>query len=248
MLLLALCFAAAPARADCDECKDLCRLMDHYLQKEKGIEIWKQYALSTPVGNRAALPAGVKDTASMEDQAWLEFSEWAKTRELPCKPEFDLLRAVGLKDKPPVVTDLITETRNSSCGIYFHSSELNSGSTRSDYEAATGCKAISDATIAHEEVHQRHCRNAYASDPAKAAALLDTPEMVAESELQAWTRHKEMLGSAIRDILAKKGCGWQPTTRQKADPNAVPSLKQMQDMDSEAREAAALLRMPRYND
>lgn len=239
--LFALGCASAVARADCDQCEDLCRLMDQYLQKEKGIEIWKKYAASTPLPMRTALPASVTDTDSMENQGWEEFSEWTKTRELPCKPSFDLLKALGLKKAPGVTTDLVTATQNPQCPILYNGRSLDVGSTKSDFEKDVNCKAISDATIAHEEVHQSHCRNAFAENPAVAPMLLDTPEMVAESELQAWTKHKQKLEEAIRNILAKQGCGWQPTTGQKANPNAVPSLKQMQDMDRRARTAARLI-------
>jgi hypothetical protein len=148
---------------------------------------------------------------------------------------------LGLKKAPAVTTDLVTATQNPACPILYNGRELDKGTTRSDFEADVKCKAISDATIEHEKVHQGHCQKAFAQDPANAAKFLDTPEMVAESELQAWTKHKEKLEEAIRDILAKQGCGWQPTTGQKANPNAIPSLKQMQDMNARARKAAKLL-------
>jgi hypothetical protein len=246
LALFALCFGAGFARADCDQCEDLCRLMDQYLQKEKGIEIWKKYAASTPLPMRTPLPASVTDTAGMENQGYQEFSEWTKTRELPCTPSPNLLRTLGLEQAPGVTTDLVTVTQNPACPIMYNDRALDVGTTKSDFEADVKCKAISDAVIAHEEVHQGHCRKAYEQNPAIAPMLLDTPEMVAESELQAWTKHKEKLEEAIRDILAKQGCGWQPTTGQKANPNAVPSLKQMQDMDRRARTAARLLNTPSF--
>ena len=242
LFLLALCFAAAPASANCDECKDLCPLIDHYLQKEKGIEIWKKYAASTPVMMRTPLPAGVTETESMENLGLAEFNEWLAERELPCERASDPLRALGLAPQPPpqAQTDLTTIALDPACPILYNGEPFDAARQKA-YEDAVGCKDLSDATIAHEQVHQGHCQKAFAEDPHGAVALLDSPEMVAESEFQAWTAHKQKLEEAIRRILSDKGCGWDPTERQKADPHSVPSLKQMQEMDRRLRKTKELL-------
>jgi hypothetical protein len=64
---------------------------------------------------RTPLPASVTDTDSMENQGWEEFSEWTKTRELPCNPSFNLLRMLGLQKESGVTTDLATATQNPQC-------------------------------------------------------------------------------------------------------------------------------------
>jgi hypothetical protein len=226
--------------AKCDTCQDLCRLMDDYLQKEKGIELWRQYAASTPAAQRRALPAGVTDTNGIENLVWNEFSNWAKDREqnkqLPCK-----LKPLAPGQTPPAVeTDLVTVTQNESCEIQDASNGKKlEGQTRQDFEQAKNCKVLSDAVIGHESVHQEHCMRAYLQDRVNAPKILDTPENVAESELQAWTRHKEIVGEGIRRIAGK--CGWQPTKRQRQDMMSVPSPAQTRNMQSRGWKAAKAL-------
>jgi hypothetical protein len=229
---------ASAAPASCETCQDLCRLMDEYLQKERGIELWRQYAASTPASQRKPLPAGVTETAGIENLVWNEFSNWAKDREknkeLPCK-----LKNPG-QAPPPVTTDLETTTQDGSCTVIDSGSGKKlEGQTLTDFEQAKNCKVLSDAVIAHETVHQEHCLRAFSQDHANAARILDTPENVAESELQAWTRHKEVVGDAIRRIAGK--CGWQPTKRQKQDMNSVPSPAQSRNMQNRGWKAAKAL-------
>jgi hypothetical protein len=223
------------AEAACDDCKDLCRLIDQYQQKEKGIEIWKQYAWSTPAANRKALPAGVNDVDTMEAQGMKEFDAWTADRtaknEWPCP-----LKPGGA---PGAVVDLTTSI-TSDCTISYKGKKLE-GQNLKDFETDKGCEAEADAVIAHETVHQIHCTEAWSKDPKTAAKFLDTPEMVAETELQAWTAHKKVLADEIRKLLKKKGCGWQPTYRQQASPDAVPSQKQLDKMRTNAWKAAKAL-------
>ena len=64
ILLVALLFLPCAALAqladgnstdrECTKCSDLCNLVDQYWQKERGIELWKRYAASTP--RASALP------------------------------------------------------------------------------------------------------------------------------------------------------------------------------------------------
>jgi hypothetical protein len=93
----------------------------------------------------------------------------------------------------------------------------------------------------HEKVHQRHCRNAWEQGGESAAKFLDTAEVTAESEYQAWTKQKEVVEEQIRKIIREKGCGWDPTERQKNDPSSLPSPQQMQDMEKRGWKAANAL-------
>jgi hypothetical protein len=246
---LILLFIAVPVHAGCDECKDLCGLMDVYMQREKGIEIWKEYAASTPDEEKGRYSSYLKNTQEIEDFAMSEFQDWTNNRkgnnQLPCQPTGT---GGGVK------ADLVTDTSNPSCQIYRafyegkdsqgkdkYTYEKLEGDTRKKFEDDVGCKALSDAVIEHEKVHQRHCWNAYEQGGESAAKFLDTAEVVAESELQAWTKHKEVVEDQIRKIISEKGCGWDPTERQKNDPNSIPSLKQMQDMEKRGWKAANAL-------
>ena len=242
--ILAAFLASSAALADCDECEDLCRLMDVYLQKEKGVELWSQYAASTPFALRSAPPLYVNDTTSMENYVWEEFSAWTQTRRLPCSLPVSsrLKNLLGLGGG--VATDLVTDGLDPKCTIYYGNDDLESGDTKERFAKDVDCKALSDAVIEHEQVHQTHCRNAFAANPAIAAKEMDRPENVAESELQAWTRHKQVVEAAIRNILATKGCGWQPTSRQLADPSSLPTVDQMKGMQERAWKAAQELSPP----
>src|SRR5438046_1872906 len=62
--------ASNPAEA-CDQCKDLCRLMDRYLEREKGIELWKNYTYK----NRKNIPSSVKDMVDIENHVVERFDE-----------------------------------------------------------------------------------------------------------------------------------------------------------------------------
>lgn len=231
--LAVLVGAAFPVGAkDCDTCQDLCRLMDQYLQREKGIELWRRYAPSTPRPQRQPIPDGITDSAGIESHVFAEFSDWLKSRELPCVPKGQPKRGAAV--------DLETDTQGEDCEILFQGRKLEGDALR-DYESAVDCKILSDAVIAHEAVHQLHCRQAWYESREHARDWLDDPRIVAESELQAWTRHQEVLEEGIRRIVHTKGCGWEPTVRQRADMHAVPSLKQTQEMQQRGWKAAAAL-------
>jgi hypothetical protein len=238
--LIALLFSALPAFSDCDKCEDLCRLVDRYLQEEKGIELWKQYAASTPEQQRAKLPAEVNDTRSMENHFGKQFNDWLKNRQLPCKrPEGPEVPTVSTLDYNDM--ELETVITNDSCAITYHGQNIDEGQTKQIFQAEWACKPLSDALEAHERVHQEHCMEAYAKGQDKAQQILNTPANVAESELQAWTKHKEVVAEAIRNLVRQKGCGWQPTKGQKNDINAVPSAKQTMDMQQRLFKAAKTL-------
>ena len=64
-------FAQTPAQGsgdrECNQCSDLCYLVDLYWQKSRGIKVWEQYAASTLPSKRTALPAKVTDLSTFED-------------------------------------------------------------------------------------------------------------------------------------------------------------------------------------
>ena len=236
--LLSFLLAAPHARADCDQCQDLCQLMDVYLERDMGAFIWQQYAASTPPPLRSLLPANVTETQSMEAQGLKEFNAWTTIRRLPCVPPPP---PPGAAAPSGATTILSTNGLHPSCTIYYGTEPIDFPGVRDRFERSMHCKAVSDATIAHEEVHRDHCLKGFATNPALAPIELDRPENVAESEYQAWTQEQRVLEAAIRDILAKKGCGWDPTPRQRKDPSSLPSVTQMKDMQRRAWEAATEL-------
>jgi len=218
----------------CDQCEDLCRLVDQYQQKEKGIELWKQYASSTPEADRIALPANVTEMISLENHVYGQFKAWPDTRkqngELPCAVP------ANAPQSTPVETDLTT-TSDSSCEIRYNGKKLE-GPNLKDFEKAVGCKVMSDATIAHETEHQEICMRAHSDQ--EGLKTLDEPSFVAQNELQAWTEHRDVLRDAIRALAGR--CGWEPTKRQKSSPVSVPSTKQAKDMQARGWKASKALK------
>lgn len=234
---LVLCAFPTASRASsaCDQCEDLCGLIDQYQQKEKGIELWRQYASSTDQAQRAQLPAHVTEIASLQKHVKGQFEAWADARkqndELPCA-----IPPQQRTQKTPVDTDLIT-TVDQSCEIQYQDKKLE-GQNLKDYEKAVDCKVMSDATIAHEEVHREICMRAYHEQ--EGLKTLDAPEFAAQNELQAWTKHRDVLRDAIRGLAGR--CGWEPTKRQKTDPNAVPSGPQTKAMQARGWKASKVLK------
>lgn len=233
----------AQGPAACDTCQDLCRLMDQYQQRVKAIEIWQKY---TGDGGRH-VPGTVKTQDDMENLFQEEFNQWLDSRRLPndasgvspgslpCIPKRSGGGAVGRILVDPADCKIYVKNPGST------KQEELVGAARDAYEASVNCKADSDAEIAHEEVHKKHCENAHAIDPAGGEAFMRTPWMTAESELDAYTRQRDMLHDDILSIVRNKGCGWDPTARQKQDPDSIPSLKQVQDMSQRAWQAAEAL-------
>jgi hypothetical protein len=242
VLAVALAAAASAAPKPCNTCEDLCQLVDEYLQKDKQIELYQQYAGPQP----KKLPRAGE---SAQDAVYREFGEWLGTRELPCVVPLEAqienaIAEAGRRwrgDPVPELPTLETHSKDPSCKVTFGKDELGSGDTQQRYEELINCKPISDAAIEHEKLHQSQCQTEYAKDPARAAAILVEPSFSAQNEVLAHQRHKELIEAAIRDIVNSRGCGWQPTERQRGDPRSVPSLKQMQDMNRRATKAARLL-------
>jgi hypothetical protein len=258
----ALACAAGPVPAQgpaaCDTCKDLCRLMDWYQQRVKAIEIWRKYAGD---GGKN-IPSSVKNTYDMENLFKQEFGQWLDSRRPGPNASSDDMGSLPCKLKPggKAGAKSNVEVSPADCKIYVKTEDSNgnvikteelAGPARDAYESAVDCKVLSDAEIAHEETHKMHCENAYREfmdaehDDAKARArteaVLDTPRVTAESELDAYIVHRDMIHDAILSIVRNKGCGWDPTTRQKQDPDSIPSLKQVQDMSRRAWQAASAL-------
>jgi hypothetical protein len=170
-----------------------------------------------------------------------QWQEWTLTRQLPCHQG-------SFKGSPPAPPppgpdtsgaqiQLSVGTTDSSCPILY---DGKSGEeARHAYERQTNCKALSDATIEHEKVHQRHCQNAY-KNPQAAAALLSHPANMAESELQAHIKHRDELAQQIRKIVSQKNCGWNPTTGQQYS-GALPSAAQVKKMQERGWQAVQSL-------
>lgn len=244
---IAIASAASGAPNPCNKCEDLCLLIDQYQQKEKQIELYQRYAGPRP----QRIPRAGE---SAQDAVEREFIDWLRVRELPCviplsvlisnaaRSAFDAVFGGGKSDA--VQVDLQTHTKDASCSITFGKKKLEEDDTRQQYEEWVNCKPLSDATIEHEKVHQARCLQEYASDAPNAARVLVEPSISAESEVLAHQRHKELIEVAIRDIIEREGCGWLQTERQRADPRSVPSLKQMQEMNRRANNAARLLNTP----
>jgi hypothetical protein len=187
----------------------------------------------------------------MENLFQEEFNEWLASRRpsndasgvnlgsLPCIPKGGGGGAVSRVEMDPSDCKIYYKTLDNE-GKVIKREELV-GAVRDAYETSVDCKAYSDSEIAHEEVHQKHCENARAMDPAGGEAFMNTPWMTAESELDAYTTQRDMLHDDILSIVRNKGCGWDPTARQKEDPDSIPSLKQVQDMSLRAWQAAEAL-------
>jgi hypothetical protein len=214
----------------CTKCSDLCSLVDQYWQKERGIEVWKQYAASSFSG-KATLPNGVTDIGSLYKQVYEKDlpNAWKK-RTLPCRlaPEWE---QPGPKAPmaPPDGTGLETKVFDGSCETVFGGKKLE-GDNEKKWRDGHECKGSADAELAHEQVHQKICRDTWASDPSTARDQLAAPENLAESELQAWRRHRNRLRDEILQLAYQ--CGWEPTDRQKATPGSVPTEKQTKLMEA----------------
>jgi hypothetical protein len=245
MLVFAIGTAQAQTPKPCDTCEDLCRLMDKYQQRNKAIEIWQQY---TGHGGKN-IPEGVTTGNEIEHIFQMQFNEWLAKRRLdhdasgaglgslPCR----LKRGDNEYTREMAGSHFNLYVDTKTCKILTSDDQELTGPVKDAFEVSFNCKADSDALLAHEQVHQQQCINAHKMDPSGGEAFLDSPGMTAESELDAYTKQRDELGNAIRDILRKKGCGWESTEGQKQVPESVPSLKQIQDMSERAWKAAAAL-------
>ena len=217
------------APRDCDRCDDLCALVDQYWQKERGIEVWKRYAQSNL--SRVRPPATVTDVESLQNHVKEELDKAMQGRNLPCKTlqEAEAERGNPNPEPPrnPIQTGLETKVFKESCEIVYRGEKLQDV-TEKVWRGTHVCKGSADAELAHEQVHQRICQSFWEADSSRAVHRQSRLEIVAESELQAWRRHRNRLRDEILRLASR--CGWEPTDRQKLDPNAVPSEHQTKTM------------------
>ena len=246
ILLLVLLFLPLDARAqladgnstdrECTKCSDLCSLVDQYWQKERGIELWKRFAASTPPGKRTQLPPEVTSLETFYE--YLYEKELPKTfsdRQLPCEQE---------PPKPPFlptggnVTGLETKVFKESCEIVYRE-QLLEGDTEKAWRQAHVCRGSANAELEHEKVHQNICRGMWANNRFLALKRQSLPRNIAETELRAWTRHRDLLREEIQKLA--RNCGWEPTDRQRADPDSVPTEAQTKKMEERGWKAFNVL-------
>jgi len=226
---------------ECETCEDLCALVDQYWQKELGIKVWQKYAASNTL--RTMLRPGSSLNQFEKIIYEQELPKAWKDRPLPCKlaegwQNTNRLQA-PLQQPGPEDTGLETKAfQGPSCNIVWRNAKLE-GDIEKHWRSTHVCKGSADAELAHEQVHQKICLQAWAQDPANAASDLAQPENVAESELQAWKRHRNQLRDQIQRLAHK--CGWQPTKGQKNDPNAVPTPTQTKKMEERGWHAFQVL-------
>ena len=225
-----------PPPSACDKCADLCQLVNHYQQKAKAAELFRQYA-HKGIGAEAALPAGVTDLRTMESAVQREWDKWMKKRVVPCQPE-----GAPAKSLPAADTQLETNMWSPTCDVIYNKAPLV-GDAIPKFEAEYNCKPASDALQGHEQVHVESCMKTYSEHDVDAARkIIDDPRNVADGEVAAYTREAEIVGNQIRNTVRQKGCGWQPTKAQEHDMNAQPSAKQVTKMLEQGWKAVKALR------
>jgi hypothetical protein len=241
-LLLALLLLPFEARAqladgtstdrECTKCTDLCSLVDQYWQKERGIELWKRFAASTPRAQRTPLPAEVTSLDTFYEYLYeREFPQIFANRQLPCEnvPEWQ-----QEPPKPPFlstggnVTGLETKVFKESCEIVYREQPI-AGDNEKAWRNTHVCRGSANAEIEHEKVHQEICRKMWSNNRFLAVKRQSLPRNIAETELQAWTKHRDLLRDEIQKLA--RNCGWEPTDRQRADANSVPTEAQTKKME-----------------
>ncbi|HEX4970108.1 MAG TPA: hypothetical protein VFV69_03565 [Steroidobacteraceae bacterium] len=252
ILLLVLLFLPLDARAqladgnstdrECTKCSDLCSLVDQYWQKERVIEIWKKYAASTPQLQRTPVPPEVTNLGQFYE--FLYEQELPKTwaaRQLPCESVPEWMQE---PPKPPLLrpggdgTGLETKGFEQSCEIVYRGKKLE-GDTEKEWRKTHACKGSAQAELEHERVHQKICQNTFAQYPDTAVQRLTSFRNIAESELQAWKKHRDLLREEIQKLA--RNCGWEPTDRQRADPDSVPTETQTKKMEERGWKAFNVL-------
>jgi len=189
-----------------------------YDEREALIEMYRQYAHSNE--NRQELEWEASPPAMVEKQFK---EEWAPKRTIPCAAKG------GGGGGGDVQTEMYVDTTNPKCEIIYNGHPL-APDTEAEFQLRTGCKPLADATLEHEKIHQQHCLTAYSgTDPKLAARILGTPANMAESELQAHIKHRDMLAEQIRKIVSEHNCGWNPTQGQMYS-GAIPTPAQVQKM------------------
>ena len=219
---------------ECTKCSDLCSLVDQYWEKEKLIKVWERYAASTLRAQRTALPPAVNDLIPFQDFLYGEDGELSKAlrgRELPCEtsPWMQEHPKPPLAPRPSESTGLETKIFKESCDIEYGGKKLE-GDTEKAWRQTHVCRGSAQAELEHEKVHQRICRDIWGQNRFLAEKRQRMPRNIAETELQAHRKHRDLLKEEIQKLAGD--CGWDPTDRQKADPNSVPSETQMRHMEA----------------
>jgi hypothetical protein len=219
---------------ECTKCSDLCSLVDQYWEKEKLIKVWERYAASTPRAQRTGLPAAVTDLDQFQEFLYGEegaLSKALKGRELPCEnsPWMQEHPRPPQLPKPSESTGLETKVFKESCEIEYRGKKLE-GDAEKAWRETHVCRGSAQAELEHEKVHQRICRDIWEQNRLLAVKRQTTPRNVAETELQAHRKHRDLLREEIQKLAGN--CGWDPTDRQKADPTSVPSEMQMKEMEA----------------
>jgi hypothetical protein len=217
----------------CDTCDALCPLVDVYLQKEAGINLWKRWASSTPEAQRSQLPGDFATAfnGSIEDYFGDELTDFTLVRALPCHlPPEALKTDPNQKDPPSTLAETVTTNTPDRCQIKFRGNNVADPTTRQALRDAWKCDLVVDALLAHEGVHQQKCLDVY-KNPAEAPKYFSNPAEVAQNELEAWTKERDMIADRIRSILKSNDCGWIKTDGQKAQGDkALPSQVQVLQM------------------
>lgn len=223
----------------CDTCADLCILMDYYQQKAKTAEIFEKInkTIKQLEADGKPLPPGLSTHDGVENTAAAEFEIWSGTRIplnlLPCQ------LAPGGAGKQ-VITELTTDMGTCTVGTANAKGGFDKplvGPELDAFEMQWNCKSLTDTMRAHEEVHRHECENARAIDPKGFSDFMTSPRMTAETEVDAYTEHRDKLKEAINAIITKKGnefCGWDQSCRLIQDPSAIPSLAELQGMSQRA--------------
>lgn len=241
ILLVVLLFlpVGAPAQVagdsysdrECTKCSDLCTLVDQYWEKELMIDVWQRYAASTPQLQRTPVPFEVTDLEQFYNYLYEDVIPKAfEGRELPCETSPWMQE----HPKPPRVrpageTGLETKFLKQSCEIQYRGEKLADDAEKK-WRATHVCRGSAQAELEHEKVHQKICRATWDADASRAIERSIAFHNIAESELQAYREHRDELRGEIQKLA--RNCGWDPTDRQKADPDAVPSPTQMKYMEA----------------
>lgn len=214
---LVVCVAAtASAAPSCGKCADLGK----YLQKIKDLELirdaFKKYIPGEP--NYAGPVRTNSDLVAFVNA--------------------DVCEAVGGCYRPASEggTELRAEltTTVPDCVIRFNDAPLDAA--REKAYRATTCKPFADAALAHEKVHKANCEFTKNGHWEKD---FDDPAEHAADEVSAYNLQIKMLRQSMRKLAQK--CGWQPTPGQAANPNSIPTEKQIEDMRARSWRAAKAL-------
>ena len=135
-------------------------------------------------------------------------------------------------------TGLETKGFEQSCEIVYRGKKLE-GDTEKEWRKTHACKGSAQAELEHERVHQKICQNTFAQYPDTAVQRLTSFRNIAESELQAWKKHRDLLREEIQKLA--RNCGWEPTDRQRADPDSVPTETQTKKMEERGWKAFNVL-------